>query len=92
MRDNHTKIERAGRARLMRRELSDLVIEHRDRLVQRLIREYRGRTLTNDLLWGNVGALSTLDEVLEDIERDIHQGEVAAQEEFDGKTSGKDKR
>jgi hypothetical protein len=64
-------IERGNRALALNPSLAQFAAERRIHIVAQLVSRYRSRQLTDQDLWGAVGALAELDDMQAAIERDV---------------------
>lgn len=68
---NFRAIEEGQTALSINPAIVAFTIERRDAIVRDLISRYRAKQLTDNDLWGAVGALAELDTMLADIERKV---------------------
>ncbi len=81
--DENADIVRAGKtAQLALSEMSGRIAEREQRIISRLVSEYRSDSLTNDALRGGIGAIAELRSVMDDMKRKMNKGFEAMTEEF----------
>lgn len=77
-----SKLEKGRRASAVEAAIAETLFEQKDGIVNGMIREYRGRTVTHDYLMGAVGELTALENLRQALESAQRQAAAAGEEEF----------
>lgn len=79
---NLERIQQGKAATLVESVLGDLVQDHVDLCVNKLVQEYRSGEIRHDALVGLVAEISAMQTLMTNIETKQRLGEVAAEREF----------
>ena len=71
------RVQRAQRTAALRSDLQHRALAHEDRLLDSLIRSYRGGILTHDQMVGAIGGLDALRMLIEEVESEAKQSAAA---------------
>lgn len=76
------RIERGRNAVVARGALQDPYEEARSRVIGRLVSFYRSGHTDHDLILGGIAEIAALDALMNELDRTITQGNVAAEQEY----------
>jgi len=77
----HEKVQRGRTSALLKRDLLERVYERQDKVLDRLIREYRMGSLSDASLRGAVGEITAMADLVNDLDSEIKRGIVESDKE-----------
>lgn len=74
------KVHKGRMASLIRADIATYIDQEKDKIIERLIIEFRDNTLTENRIWGSVGGLVALKDLASTLDSDIKRGMKASED------------